>query len=386
MTSLQSDLIQAIYDTVVAPEGWQDVLDRVAEAVDARGCIMFDLVEDPYGKQQLVAPFMSSRYDPAAVAGYAEAFAKWEIEDQRLFARHSSMGDHIDVIGEEVLAETPEAVARRPNAQAMAEFGIMHRGGALLSRDQPMRDRFSVQFSRRHGPLGQSDRAILSTLLPHMAKACELARPVRQLRLRSQVLVDAIDQLRIGICLVRANGTVLVHNQEFQRQLEEVRLFRVTPEGRLEPQAEKHGDWFRRMTRSAGKHGRFGARPRKEALAAEDETGPVLAVEIVPLASDRVLGEPIENTFMVCSLDTSSGLELNQEMIDKVLKLTPSESALVTLLAEGMTNRQIAERRDRSTDTVNAQVKTLLSKTSCSNRTQLIRRVSSIGGQFLTSR
>ena len=58
-------------------------------------------------------------------------------------------------------------------------------------------------------------------------------------------------------------------------------------------------------------------------------------------------------------------------------------TSLHGLLAEGLTNRQISDRRNRSVETINSQVKSLLAKADCANRTQLIRRATTIGCRFL---
>ena len=70
-------------------------------------------------------------------------------------------------------------------------------------------------------------------------------------------------------------------------------------------------------------------------------------------------------------------------MVGRVFGLTESEMLLTGMIAEGLTNRQIAERRYRSQETINAQVKSVLSKTQCSNRTQLVRLLSTYGMEFL---
>ncbi|MFT3688650.1 helix-turn-helix domain-containing protein [Paenirhodobacter sp.] len=68
-----------------------------------------------------------------------------------------------------------------------------------------------------------------------------------------------------------------------------------------------------------------------------------------------------------------------------MLALTDSETSLVGLMAEGLTNREISARRNRSVETVNSQAKSLLSKTDRINRTQLIRLASSIGAALIES-
>jgi DNA-binding CsgD family transcriptional regulator len=53
------------------------------------------------------------------------------------------------------------------------------------------------------------------------------------------------------------------------------------------------------------------------------------------------------------------------------------------MVAEGLTNAQIAERRDRSIATINTQVKSILSKTQCLTRAQFVRLVLGFGTNFI---
>jgi len=130
-------------------------------------------------------------------------------------------------------------------------------------------------------------------------------------------------------------------------------------------------------------HGKFGARPRKEALVGGSSESGGLAVEILPLASNDAFGEQRIDGFAVCSLDTSQPIPLDLKRVSQALSLTNTEIRLIEFLAEGLTNREIAARRVRSIETINSQVKGILMKTDCANRTQLIRKITNIGADFL---
>jgi DNA-binding NarL/FixJ family response regulator len=55
------------------------------------------------------------------------------------------------------------------------------------------------------------------------------------------------------------------------------------------------------------------------------------------------------------------------------------------MVAEGLTNAQIAERRNRSIATINTQVKSILSKTQCLTRTQFVRLMMSFSTDFVAN-
>ena len=53
-------------------------------------------------------------------------------------------------------------------------------------------------------------------------------------------------------------------------------------------------------------------------------------------------------------------------------------------MAEGMTNREISDRREKSVETINTQTKSILAKTMSANRTQLIRLATNLSANFLS--
>lgn len=381
MADAVQTLILDIYDTLFDPGRWPEVLDRTADAVGALGIIIFDLSPEGEG---LRAPLISSRYERDAVEAYLAQHGRAELADQTILARHAAAGDDISLVGDEVLAGGPKSLAAQPNARAMAEFGIFHRAGALLNKDDPSRHRFSIQFSRRHGPLGPTDRRALALVLPHMAKALDLAGPLMRLQELASTLSASLDRLRVGVCLIRRDRAIIVQNSEFRRQVAECGIFHVRRDGRLDMRERGDREWFLALTSDPDRHGRFGARARKEAMnglrpcAACD-----LSVEIAPLTSLDAFGETRLDGYAVYSLDTRRPLEIDVAAVSRAFALTGSESELLGLIADGLTNREIANRRQRSIETVNSQVKSLLAKSDCANRTQLIRRAATVGNRIV---
>ena len=143
---------------------------------------------------------------------------------------------------------------------------------------------------------------------------------------------------------------------------------------------------FSRLTDGAANHGRYGARPRKEAIVAElNGKTHTLCVEISPLRSVPMLDEPRLMGHVIYSLDTGQAYPIDTTTLSCLFDLSSTEAVILEMLSEGLTNAQISERRDRSVETVNSQVKSLLQKTNSANRTQLIRLATNIGGSFVRS-
>jgi DNA-binding NarL/FixJ family response regulator len=98
-----------------------------------------------------------------------------------------------------------------------------------------------------------------------------------------------------------------------------------------------------------------------------------LCLEVTPLFMPDMLGDRAFSGYALFSLDTSQPYNIDTSFIAQAFSLTKSEEAILAMLAEGLTNAQISERRERSLETVSSQVKTVLAKTMSQNRTQLIR-------------
>ena len=323
----------------------------------------------------------SSAYDPAEIQKYIDLQITAETRDQDIFESHSLMQDGIDLIEDDVLADTVDDLKQLPNVQVLQKLGILHRAAGLLNKDNPAQSRFSVQLGVHRGRLTEAERAHRSLVLPHIAKALDLGRPAGQLARQHQGMMAAMDRLVIGVCVLDPNGYVVVENEEFRRQRDTYRMYKTEQNGALRFAKPEDQARFAALMESAMNHGQFGARPRKEAIATDAES--FLCVEIAPLTKSEEIGSGTFGGFIVYSTDTSRPIRCQTAPMKAAYGLTDTEMSLVDAIADGLTNAQIAEMRNRALSTINAQVKSILSKTQCSTRTQFVRLLTGFGGEYL---
>ena len=375
-----NDLILRIYDTALNPRIWPELLQDIARFCNARGAFIFEM-EGQGEDRRLNAVRASAIFDPDIVRQYLALHAKDELSDQEFFASRSQMTDAIDLVpdteisGQLIDATTGAEVFDRPHMKMQMQFGFKHRAGALLNKDDLYRDRFALQFSLNHGVVKDEDRAAAAVLMPHLAKAISLARPANQLQRRYESIARAVDNLNVGVAILDFEKRVVFRNGEFDRQMAEYRAFRVGNDGRLAFSQDRFDRSVVDLLGDARRHGQYGARPRKEAVATvlDDEETFALCVEIAPLPTADDFGETSLDGHIVYSLDTSQSYAVRTDTMRDLFDLTRSEAEVVELLAEGLTNQQISEKRTKSIHTINTQVKSILSKTRTANRTQLIR-------------
>ena len=379
MADALRELVFDIYDTVAEPDGWADILDRMTEDLGGFGCIVFEW-EGGRRAQKLIAPHFSGRYHAEMLSTYLEKCFSLEAEDQDIFEAHSLNDDLIDLVDDSVIAPSIAALRQRRNVEILEMCCIRHRAAGLLDKTNTAQARFSVQLGTDRGPLSAADHAYLRDVLPHVAKALDLGRPARQLAVQHKSLITAMDRLTIGICILK--GRCIVANEEFRRQLASYRIFCLGAAGQFDL---REPDWqarFAALQADALAHGRFGARPRKEAIPTGSDS--FLCIELAPLKSLTEIGTTPLDGFILYSIETSRPLHCHAEPIQEAYHLTATEMSVIREIAKGGTNAQIAQQRARSVETVNHQVKSILSKTGCANRTQLVRLMMSFGAGFLT--
>ncbi len=376
------DTILSIYDAVADDTLWPNVLQKLATRINAVGCIVFEW-HTTLDSRQLVAPLASANYDLAAIETYIEKCYEHEVRDQDIFESHSLAQDQIDLIEDDVLAPGIAGLKQLPNVQTLQKLGILHRAAGLLNKDNTAVSRFSVQLADKRGRLTPEERARLTAILPHIAKALDLGRPAKQLALEHQSMLAAMDRLTIGVCILDTGGRVVLENEEFKRQRNAYPVFLKTQNGVLrlrKPDDQKH---FAALLENVFNHGKFGARPRKEAISTSESS--FLCVEVAPLNKVLDITSKVFGGFIVYSTDTSLPIHCNALPMQRAYGLTDAEMNLVDLIAEGLTNSQISERRERSVPTINTQVKSILAKTHCATRTQFVRLMMSFGANFLDS-
>ncbi|SNR48444.1 helix-turn-helix transcriptional regulator [Paracoccus sediminis] len=319
-------LIADIYGTVSHPGQWHSVLGRVALLVGSRRVVLVERDDDDL---RIVLP-PGYRDDPLGHRGGT---------DRILFARTAPPG-------------------------AVASDG---------------RSRVVVRFLRRRGGIDAAAQAGLDVLLPHIARALELGQVVSEVRGIARDLAASLDWLRIGVCVIRPDRAIVAQNAEFRRLAAATGLMLVSPDNRLDMGRARDRAWFRRQLAQP----LAVAQDARPACCPADE-GMALAIHLAPLQPHDRFGQGRADGFAIYCLDVACQADIDLDAVSERLSLTGSESELVCLLADGLTNRQIAARRHRSVETVNSQVKSLLNKADCGNRTQLIRRVAAIGHRILT--
>ena len=379
----QNQLILKIYDAALDPRLWPNVLSEFSDKIRSFGAIVFE-VDNVNGISFARALHISDRYSQAAVDYYIEKHKELEIADQNAFARNARMSDEIELISDSVLASTEAELLQRDNQQMLMDYGIRYRQGALLNKDFLSKDTFAIQYAPEAHQHLEESTAEAAIIVPHIAKALNLSRPIRALSSKISQVAHALDRLKVGICILDDKNRVVLKNAEFERQCEFSQVFQIDAKGRFHIMDPNVANDFERMRIDKSFHGRFGARPRKEALWDEaNNSRRSFCVEVCPIEGNDELGLSNLSGSLIISTDCSIDYGIDTHTICEMFNLTGAEARILQMLQTGDTNKEISDRVERSSETVKKQIASILGKTNCRNRTQLVRMVTNINASNL---
>lgn len=373
-----SEIILKAYSAAHAPDVWTEVLDQLTERYRAKGIIFWEW-RGQGDTLKLNAPLFSSNYKREALNAYLQRHQQREYADQTEFEQKSLQfgrlaPDKIDLVNERDLYPNEDAYLATPHVQELLRHGVRHRYGALLDRDNPFHARFSLQTGETRGPLSTDEQAELAALLPHVAKAMDLAEALSERRTKNTAFLNALNRFNVGVCILDTEARVIDRNNEFDRQIEEFGAFWLSRDAKLILHDQVNRKHFDDLLEDFRHHGTFGARPRKEALLVNtpDKAG-ALCLELLPPAPLQESGARAARYAVLISRDTTRPIQIDLHSAQRAFQLTDAEIQVLDLVCGGLTNPAIAAQRDRSVETINAQVKTVLGKTGTANRTQLVR-------------
>ena len=183
-----------------------------------------------------------------------------------------------------------------------------------------------------------------------------------------------VDQSLVGLLLLDESGAVVETNARGRQALSASGGLRER-NGRLCAHRRKDVPTFDRLL-SAVLDGTEAPRPCASAtLGAWPDQRP-LTVYVSPLGR-RPLGRA-GIAAVVTLVDPWETTPVSPVRVARSLGLTPAEGCVVASLAEGMTVCEIAEARNRSTESVRQLVKRALAKTWCSRQAGLVRLALSV--------
>jgi DNA-binding CsgD family transcriptional regulator/PAS domain-containing protein len=227
----------------------------------------------------------------------------------------------------------------------------------------------SIHRNRRKGAFQQHELRVLGRMVPHLQRGMELHRRIVDLRLKSDMQSWALDQVSLGIILLRADGKVLVANKP-AIELCAAKRGLTLGTGGLHALLPRHEGVLQHMISAAALKTEYDAERALKIPSVEENKALVVTVtrtktpDLFALASDAVVA--------VFITDPDNHPIPPAQMLTSLFGLTPAEARLAILLAEGNTLQDSADRLRVTLATVRTQRMQIFQKTGTVRQSHLV--------------
>jgi DNA-binding CsgD family transcriptional regulator len=229
----------------------------------------------------------------------------------------------------------------------------------------------SIYRSRRAGAFEESDLDLVRFLRPHIQRAYRLHSELSAARNEQTSLQAALDSMTAAVILLDEGLRVITMNQAAQRLLKENDGLLLARDGLRAGQIDESARLQQLIAEasltSAGKGLKAGG-----AMNISRNNRPPLHVLVSPVRRVNLDGRRSVRA-IVLAADPTQRIRPAQEVMQFLFGLTPAESRVATLLADGHSSTEIAETLGVSRNTLKTQLASVYSKTGTSRQAQLVR-------------
>jgi DNA-binding CsgD family transcriptional regulator len=241
---------------------------------------------------------------------------------------------------------------------------------------------FSIHRGAAEGPLPPGTVAFLDRLMPHLRRAVRIG--LRNFIYSTQALVGhlLVNKLRQPVILASPEGEVVHTNDAAQELLRTTRLVSVEdgllrlPEPHLQELLRRCAA-MEQSLKAADAHDAAGAALASDfhslrvAQPGQDESVYAFFTVLSPQGAMGTFG--LRPVVMLLFYHPQSAPAIDGNLLYAVFGLTPAEARIATLLAEGLSLKQIAQVQGTQHDTVRKQLRAIYQKTATNRQPELVR-------------
>ena len=378
--------VELVYEAAEKPDQWRRLYEELQVAIGVKSIHMLGL-----DKRHGTLSYSDGANLP--VEGELAYMQHYRFDDPRWPAvLQREVGEWMHC--HEVL--DPQVPATHPLYQEFLIPYDRRYGSAVKLLDSPEATViFSTLRGQAQGPLPPEAQAFLERLLPHLQRACRIG--IRNFVYSTQALAGhlLVDRLRQPVVLTTLDGEVLHTNDAAASLMRSTRLVQVD-QGRLKlpprelaqllqqcrqlEQELKAGQEQQPATGpaapaagagAAGAHGNeFRALRIPGGQAGEDPVYAFYAV-LSPQGAMGTFG--LRPVVMLLFYHLASAPTVDSGLLYAVFGLTPAECRIATLLADGLSPKQIAQAQGTQHETVRKQLRSIYQKTATNRQPELVR-------------
>lgn len=243
---------------------------------------------------------------------------------------------------------------------------------------------FAAMNGAAQGPMPPEALAFMERLLPHLRRACRIN--LQNFVYSTQALVGhmLVNKLRQPVILMSVSGEVMHSNEAGQELLRSTELVQLE-DGRLKLPRQQLEELLRaaaeleqslKVAATEGKPGASlsAASQFRSLHITGDGTPESVYAFFTVLSPQSAMGTfGLRPVVMLLFYHPGSAPPIDSGLLYAVFGLTPAECRIATLLAEGLSLKQIAQVQGTQHETVRKQLRAIYQKTSTNRQPELIR-------------
>ncbi|TDO95889.1 helix-turn-helix transcriptional regulator [Marinomonas balearica] len=366
------DAVSALYSTINAPKRNEETYDKLASVFGSAGMTQYSESNQSFNLQ--ISSSIYKRYG-AEFAEYNKRYSQYESEGINRLFEEDTYGWLTE---QEGWLEEENVIDREDFLFIREKTGLARTVGVNLSEPAGWKHAVIIHYPEIVKDIPKNLDKHIALLAPHIAKTVNLNSFLHGLYYKYQAVLSVLDGLSVAVCVCDYRGYIIVSNRQAQH-IVSMKDGVYLKNRKLCFSNSEQNSQFRASTRkiagtSQGKGNLTGV-----SFFIERPSGKhPFYVEQSPIKDGCYEVENNLSGSIIYIIDTQSPPEIDVSIFASVISLTPSEAHISNMIFKGLKDRDMADYRGVSVETVRKQIKSILSKAQVNSRIELLIKAVSI--------
>jgi DNA-binding CsgD family transcriptional regulator len=375
----EDELIAACYEAAALRVPWETPLRGIAERLD---CKLAQVIGVDLAHGKLSFTFEGGNPMPEGLLEYARRFHRIDPHAQAIVT--VPLGSPVsfsNVYDEDYVDQSPFY------QQFLIPYGVRHMHGARLYQDGQTAVMLGLHRAVGKQPIDGGDWQFVCRLGFHLSRAAGMYLSARRASNEVAIGRAALDRIAVPLMLIDRKLAIVQRNNAATALLKGSDVLREDDRGFLTCLDPGSRSSLARAVAQLTRESQAGTRPDASehravvALRRPHLARPIVAC-LVPLRAAETMGAfGADDVVMLLVHDSSRSSRPDPFLLSVVFDLTHAEARVASLLAEGLSPKEIARRHDVSLNTVQTQIRSALSKVGTNRTAEMVALVGALAAR-----